>query len=135
MALKPGDTIDRYTLVAPLGSGGQASVWRVKDPLNSERDFAAKLTPMALTSDASLERLRREARQLVRLSHPSLVKSHALFEDLQRDVLGLVMSFVDGEALDSALGRGTLSPEHKWWLLRHLGSALAYVHEQQLIHR
>ncbi|MEZ4228776.1 MAG: serine/threonine-protein kinase [Polyangiaceae bacterium] len=135
MALKPGDTLDRYTLVSPLGSGGQASVWRVKDPLNPERDFAAKLTPMALTSDASIERLRREARQLVRLEHPSLVKSHALFEDLQRDVLGLVMSFVDGEALDTALERGALGSDHKWWLLRHLASALAYIHEKQLVHR
>ncbi|MGE3673943.1 MAG: serine/threonine-protein kinase, partial [Polyangiaceae bacterium] len=135
MALKPGDTLDRYTLVSPLGSGGQASVWRVKDPLNPASDFAAKLTPMALTSDASIERLRREARQLVRLEHPSLVKSHALFEDLQRDVLGLVMSFVDGEALDTALERGALGSDHKWWLLRHLASALAYIHEQQLVHR
>ena len=29
MPLKPGDRIDRYTLVAPLGAGAQGAVWKV----------------------------------------------------------------------------------------------------------
>lgn len=135
MPLQAGDKLDRYTLIAPLGSGGQASVWRVTDPLQPNQAFAAKLVLLALTPESSVERVRREARQLVRLAHPSLVPCHALFEDLQHEVLGVVMSFVDGESLDAALDRQALTAEHKWWLLRHLAAALGFVHQRQIVHR
>ncbi len=126
---------NRYTLVKHLGEGGQGMVWRVRDELNPERALAAKLVPRFGRSRAQLERARDEARQLSRLDDPSIVQVYGMFEDLQHDVLGLVMSYIVGESLDTAIYEGTLTSRHSWWVLRHLTAALAAVHARGLIHR
>ncbi len=131
----PGATVDRYRLVAPAGEGGQGSVWRAEDPLHPEAPVALKLVPLNAAPPASIERFRREARALSRLSHPSLPRCHALFEDLRHDVVGIALDFIDGSPLSVLVASPALTPELRLWILRHLAAALAFVHEAGLVHR
>jgi serine/threonine protein kinase len=133
--LTPGVTVDRFSLVAPLGEGGQGSVWRAEDPLRPGVPVALKLISLHLVSAADIDRFRREARVLARFSHPSLPRCHAFFEDLHRDVLGFALDLVEGSSLAALLGSDTLTPAHRGELLRHLGAALRYIHEAGLVHR
>jgi serine/threonine-protein kinase len=135
MNLGPGATVDRYRLVAPAGEGGQGSVWRAEDPLRNNAAVALKLVPLGAAGAASLERFRREARTLARLAHPSLPRCHALFEDLAHDVIGIALDFVDGSPLSVLLASESLTADHRRAILRHLASALAYIHEHGLVHR
>jgi len=131
----PGDRVDRYVLVQELGEGGQGSVWRAEDPLSPEKPRAIKLVPLVLARPNDVERVRREARALARLEHPSLVRCHALFEDLKHSALGVVMDFVDGMSLRAAADEPWITDHHRTMALKHIARALAYVHQNGVVHR
>jgi serine/threonine protein kinase len=133
--LGPGVTVDRYRLVAPAGAGGQGTVWRAEDPLHPGTPIALKLVPLDAAPGTAIERFRREARSLSRLTHPSLPRCHALFEDLRHDVVGIALDFIEGSPLGVLLASESLTREHRVWILRHLAAALAYIHEAGLVHR
>jgi formylglycine-generating enzyme required for sulfatase activity len=134
-SLRPGDTVDRYQLIAPIGEGGQGSVWRAEDPLHRGATVALKLISPLLVPGAAIDRLRREARALAKLSHPSLPRCHAFFEDLQKDVLGFALDFIPGSSLAELMTSKDLTPDHRFWILLHLADALRYIHEAGLVHR
>lgn len=135
LSLRPGDTVDRYQLIAPIGEGGQGSVWRAEDPLHRGATVALKLISPLLVPGAAIDRLRREARALAKLSHPSLPCCHAFFEDLQKDVLGFTLDYIPGSSLAELMGSSDLTPAHRFWILLHLADALRYIHEAGLVHR
>lgn len=135
MTLEAGSTVDRYTLVAPLGEGGQGQVWQAMDPLNPGKNFALKLLWLDAASPADIERARREAHHLARLAHPALPSCHALFEDLRRNLLGLVLDLVDGTPLEQVVGDPRLDPERIRALVARIASGLAYLHAEGLVHR
>ncbi|MEQ9324268.1 MAG: serine/threonine-protein kinase [Polyangiaceae bacterium] len=135
MPLAPGVKVDRYTLVEHLGGGGQADVWRADDPLHPDEPRAIKLVSTRLAKSAALERVRREARLLSGLHHPSLCRIHGLFEDLDQEVLGLVMDHVPGTSLAVALADERLDQPARIHVLLHLARALAHVHAAGAVHR
>lgn len=108
-------------------------MWRARDLLAPGGIVALKLVHLVGRSPTQVERVRQEARQLQQLHHPSIVQAHRQFEE--PELLGVVMSYIDGQSLDAAIRKGGLSPEHRWWVLRHLTAALAYVHERGVVHR
>ena len=62
---------ERYRLEEKIGSGGMSTVYRAFDP-TLERWVAIKLMHRDISDDPSqLERFRREARAVARLSHPT----------------------------------------------------------------
>ena len=135
MELTPGTRVDRYVLIEPLGEGGQGAVWKARDPLDAERPCAIKLVPASAARPADLERARREARALARLEHPSLVRCHALFEDLKLGVLGIAMELVDGTSLRALANDPRLDAERRHDVLLHVARALAYLHDSGVVHR
>lgn len=100
MELRAGDRIDRYTLLRPLGKGGQGSVWQVVDPLDEGSLRALKIVQLADAGQAAFVRARREAKILAHLTHPSLCACYGLFEDLDRGLVGVVLDLVQGRSLE-----------------------------------
>ncbi len=135
MELAAGDRVDRYVLRVRLGEGGQGEVWRADDPIDAEHPKAVKLVGVASATPNQLERLRREARRLVQLKHPSLIACHGLFEDLHRDLLGVVMEYADGQSLDDAMADARMTEDKRMLVLAHVAGALAYVHQRNVVHR
>ncbi|HEY3235892.1 MAG TPA: serine/threonine-protein kinase, partial [Polyangiaceae bacterium] len=135
MDLYPGARLDRYVLLELLGEGGQGAVWKAKDPLGDGQLRALKLVGLSLSRPNDVERVRREARALSRLQHPSLTTCHALFEDLQRGALGVVMDYVEAVSLKKAQDDPRLDLALKLKVLSHIAHSLAYVHEQGVTHR
>jgi serine/threonine-protein kinase len=136
MDLQAGQRLDdRYVLVARLGKGGQGEVWRVEDSLKPGTVRAVKLMNVTQVGTTQIERVRREAKQLVQLDHPSLVSCHGLFEDVRQEVMGLVMDYVEGESLDALVDDPRLTETHRLAALGHVAGVLAYVHQRAVVHR
>ncbi|WP_437302710.1 protein kinase domain-containing protein [Sorangium sp. So ce388] len=135
MLLRPGDRIDHYTLVKPLGEGGQGSVWKVIDPREGGVVRALKLVRLEDAGRQRFDRARREAKILASARHPALVVCHAFFEDLHAGLAGLVMDFVRGRSLADAAAEELLDGERALVALEQVASALAYVHGAGLVHR
>ncbi len=129
------DLDDEYEIVAELGRGGSAVVYRARDRVLG-RDVAIKVVrgrPGGL-DDELIARLGREARMVAQLQHPQIVSVHAVKR--LSDGLALVMQWVPGRTLkQTIIEEGPLAPAHAETLLRDIASALAYAHAHGVIHR
>lgn len=133
--LRAGQRIDHYTLLEPLGEGGQGSVWKVLDPRDGGVMRALKIVSLAETGTTAFERAQREARILAAADHPALVACHGLFEDPRAGLVGLLMDLVPGETLADVVSHGWLDRAHHGALIAQLADALAYIHGRGLAHR
>jgi eukaryotic-like serine/threonine-protein kinase len=121
----------RYRVLTHLGSGGMASVLLCQDE-RLGRLVAVKRLHADSPADVE-KRFLREARVGASLNHPNLVSVYDTAID--RDGVLIVMEYVEGEALSWTLKRGPLRPERVARIVRDLGAALEYAHEQRVVHR
>ncbi|MHB8627222.1 MAG: protein kinase domain-containing protein [Aggregatilineales bacterium] len=131
-----GQTIGPYRIVALLGKGGMAEVYRARQTLGGGvgRDVALKLIDVRLAMTPEfVARFRREAETLVALSHPHILKAFDFGE--YAESVYLVMELMPGGSLAELVRRGALPFEAITRLLDQIGSALDYAHEQGVIHR
>jgi serine/threonine-protein kinase len=135
MEFRAGDRVNHYTLLEPLGEGGQGSVWRVVDPRDGGIERALKLVSLAATGAAGFSRAVREARILASAKHPALVTCHSFFEEPRDGVVGLLMDLVPGRSLADALATRGLDHGQALAVLAQVADALAYVHGENLVHR
>jgi eukaryotic-like serine/threonine-protein kinase len=125
---------DRYRLEERIGSGGMSTVYRAYDD-TLERWVAIKVLHQSMEDDSvQLERFRREARMIARLSHPHVVTVIDAGEDDGHPFI--VFEFVDGETLKQLIRRvGPMPiPEAVAYAIE-IGRALEAAHGQRLAHR
>src|SRR4051794_32863977 len=130
-----GDVIaDRYDLLEICGTGGMSTVYKAHDQL-LERNVALKvLHPHYGDDEEYVERFRREARAVVRLSHPNIVTVIDRGEaDGQQFI---VFEFIDGENLKELVERsGPLPVRRAVELALAVADGLAFAHQHGLVHR
>src|SRR5947209_15819703 len=138
-----GTTFGNYKILAPLGQGGMAHVYRARQE-NLDREVAVKVLPPWYAADRNfVVRFNLEARLVARLSHPNIVTIHDFNES--NGHLYIVMQLVDGGTLKHKLdaardpsgsgGGGALDVGEVDRIFQQLASALTYAHEQGIIHR
>jgi eukaryotic-like serine/threonine-protein kinase len=133
--LQPGDLIaDRYELEELVGTGGMSSVFRAHDR-QLERRVAIKILHEHYAEDPEyLERFRREARAVAKLSHPHIVTVIDRGNDGGRQFI--VFEHVDGENLkELVLRAGRLSVGRALELALAVADGLAFAHDHGLVHR
>ena len=128
-ALGPG-----YVVEKTLGEGGFAVVFLVRE-LALKRSLAVKvLSPDMITSNAVLDRFRREAETVAQLAHPNIVPLH--FIGQQGDLLYLAMACIDGGSIADRLKReGRLPVDDAVRVATEVASALAHAHKRGVVHR
>src|ERR1700684_841288 len=99
-----GTTLNgRYRLQARIGSGGMTTLSRALAE-TLQRQVAIKLMNREVATDSDqLERFRREARAVARLSHPDIVHVIDAGEDAIRPYI--VFEYIDGETLKERIHR------------------------------
>ncbi len=138
-----GTTLGNYSILAPLGQGGMAHVYRACQE-NLDREVAVKVLPPWYASDNNfVKRFNQEARLVARLSHPNIVTIHDFNES--NGHLYIVMQLVDGGTLKHKLdaargmvgtnGPGALDVGEVYRIFQQLASALTYAHEHGIVHR
>jgi serine/threonine-protein kinase len=124
----------RFRLEEQIGSGGMSTVYRAFDP-TLERWVAIKLMHRDISHDPDqLERFRREARAVARLSHPHLVTVIDAGED--EGTPFIVFEYVEGETLKERIRRlGRLPVGEAVAYAIEIGRALSAAHAEKLVHR
>ena len=102
----------RYRLIAPLGEGGMATIWRAVDE-QLDREVAVKLLRPQFSADAGFAaRFKQEARSAGGLSHPNIVSVYDYGTDGADGEQYIVMELIEGQDLSTILhDRGALSVE------------------------
>src|SRR3954470_17471490 len=124
----------RYRLERCLAVGGMAEVWVATD-IVLDRQVAVKMLKPSLASDPRLvERFRREAVAVARLSHPSIV---AVFDTVaDGEVEAVVMELVPGETLRQRLDTvGRLPIGLTIQIGIAVADALTAAHRSRIVHR
>ncbi len=122
----------RYQPIAELGRGGMGRVLKAHDTALN-RIVAIKLVK-ADSDPEIVERLKREALAIAKLSHPNIV---TIFDVIEMDGdVGIVMEYVAGVTLEQRMRQE--SPTERVNLLPRLSpcaDALDYAHRRGVIHR
>jgi serine/threonine-protein kinase len=124
---------DRYELGRLIGRGGMAEVYAARDRL-LDREVAVKVLRERFREDASFTaRFPDEARNVARLAHPNLV---VVFDTgVDADQPFIVMERIRGRTLQEALDAGGLTEDRGLQVAADVCGALAYAHQNLLVHR
>jgi serine/threonine-protein kinase len=135
MPYAPGDLVDHFEIVAPIGEGAYAQIYKVLDR-NTGRFAVLKAPRSRLLADPAIfARFQREAKIARILDHPGLVRS--LDGGEHRSEPYLVLEYVDGENFRSYLHAVErpipVATVLQWG--RELASVISYLGEHGIVHR
>ncbi len=125
-----GQTVGKYRIVSPLGSGGFGSVYLAEDTW-IDKKVAIKVPHR---QNLDFGELLREPRLLASLSHPNIVT--VLTAEKQNEIFFIVMEYVPGETLEAIIDReGALELTRALDYSVQICNAVDHAHRQGVIHR
>lgn len=124
----------RYELLARVGGGGMALVYKARDNLLN-RYVAVKVLRQQFVHDEDfIKRFNREAQAAASLSHPNIVSIYDVGQD--EDTHYIVMEYVDGSNLNEIIReRAPLQVDEAVKIASQICDALDHAHYNQIIHR
>jgi len=125
-----GQTVGKYRILSPLGSGGFGSVYLAEDTW-IDKKVAIKVPHR---QNLDFGELLREPRLLASLSHPNIVT--VLTAEKQDEVFFIVMEYVPGDTLEAVIEReGTLDLARALDYTCQICNAMDHAHKHGIIHR
>jgi serine/threonine-protein kinase len=125
-----GQTLGKYRIVEPLGSGGFGTVYLAEDTWIDKR--VAIKVPHRQGLDFG--ELLREPRLLASLNHPNIVT--VITAEKQDNVFFIVMEYVQGDTLETIIvQRGALELAQALLYTCQITNAVEHAHKQGVIHR
>ena len=126
--------IDRYAIKRRLGRGGAGTVYLAEDP-ELKRDVAIKILHKSIMKDKQhVERFKREARVMARISSPYVAAVYQVGE--HKSVPFIVMEYLGGENLEVVLQRNKkISVLAALGYLRDVCLGLESAFASEVIHR
>jgi serine/threonine protein kinase len=132
-ALKAGEKVGNFEIVAMIGRGGMGEVYRARD-VRLKRDVAIKTLPSDFAFDRDrIARFEREARAASALNHPNIVSIYEI--GAESGVSFIVSELVDGETLVRIIERGPLPLRKLIEVSTQICDGLATAHTAGVIHR
>ena len=128
-----GKQLGAYHVVAPLGEGGMAAVFKAYQA-GMDRYVALKILPRYFASDPQfVGRFEQEAKVLAQLQHPHILP---VFDFGEADgYTYIVMPFLTSGDLTDLLHDKPLPLEQIRRIISQVGDALDYAHQRGLLHR
>jgi len=132
MSLPAGFALGQYRIVARIGRGGMATVYKGHHSA-LDRNVAIKVLPDFFAEDEVYrERFLQEARSVARLKHPNILNVFDFGQE--QGITYLVLELVEGGTLAERIGR-PMDLEEVVKILRPIASALDHAHAQGVLHR
>ena len=133
MASLEGQMLGQYQVIAQMGTGGMATVYKAYQE-RLDRFVAIKMLHEAFQEDKNfLARFQREAKIVARLEHPHIVPVYDYDQFNGRPYL--VMKFVEGKTLKAELDEMPPTLDEILRILPPIADALDYAHRQGVLHR
>jgi len=132
----PGNTFaGKYRLIKKVGIRAYAEIWQALDESVQDKIVALKIySPERGMDDFSLKLFYKEFAELLRLSHPNLLR--VAHFDLWQSFPFLLMPYCSGGSLyQKNIEDGPYSEYEIAKVLSEIGGALAYLHDQGVLHR
>ncbi len=125
-----GQSLGKYKIISPLGSGGFGSVYLAEDTWIHKR--VAIKVPHRQNLDFG--ELLKEPRLLASLNHPNIVA--IITAEKQENLFFIVMEYVPGETLENMIGTtGPLELGRALDVACQICNAVDHAHRQGVIHR
>lgn len=140
--LEAGQTLNgRFVLAQRLGEGGMGTVFKALDLRKREAQDRNPFVALKVLNEdfrrhpEALRSLQRETKKAQALAHPNVITVH----DFDRDgaILYMTMEYLPGRSLDRivrAPGFKGLPRQEAFRIVRDIGAALIYAHENGIIH-
>jgi len=125
--------IGKYPIVARLGTGGQADVYRGVHPLLGMDVIIKVVRPSSGDLGSQVERLLREGKILAELEHPNIARIHDLDYEGARPFL--VMEYVPGLNLEQHAASDPPTPARAAERVAKIARAVAVAHRKGITHR
>ncbi|MDQ7026339.1 MAG: serine/threonine-protein kinase [Anaerolineae bacterium] len=128
-----GRTLGQYEIVAELGQGGMAKVYKGYQE-SIDRHVAVKVLPPHPALDEQFkERFQLEARTIGSLQNPNILPLYDF--GTEGDIVYLVMAYIEGGTLEDLIDSGPMDIGEVERILRNIASGLDYAHRKGVIHR
>ena len=125
-----GQSLGKYKILSPLGSGGFGAVYLAKDTW-IDKDVAIKVPHK---QNLNFSELLREPRLLAALDHPNIVS--VTTAEKEADIFFIVMEYVEGDTLENIIAHdGALDITRVIDYTMQIASAVDHAHRQGVIHR
>jgi serine/threonine protein kinase len=128
---EPGREYGKYTLLAPLGSGGMGEVFSARDRELGRMVAVKFVGARARLLPAARERLIHEAQAASALNHPSLVTVHEVLRF--ESGVAIVTELVKGQSLRAFTGAPLPVQQVSIWGAQ-IARALAAAHAESIVH-
>lgn len=130
----PSEILQRYDILAHVGSGGMGDVYKARDRETGEI-VALKLLKPHFTSDAlMMARFKNELRLARKITHKNVCRIHEFYRG--ETAAYISMEFVEGESLRAVLSRvGCLDIDRGLDVATQLCAGLREAHAQEVVHR
>jgi len=128
---RPIPHIKGYDVRRPLGQGGMGEVYEAVDRLGMT--YALKMIRFDCFRTGTLERFRQEARAMVPLRHPNVVRIYSF--DETDDGPYFTMEYLPDRTLEDRKGSFVGKPREAVLLMIQIVDAVAYLHARGLVHR
>jgi len=125
---------DRYKIIAKIGSGGMAEVYKAMDTV-LDRPVAVKVLHRHFAEDEDfVTRFRREAQAAAGLNHPNIVSIYDWGS--QNGTYFIVMELLEGKSLKQYMtAKGIIPPAEAMEIIKKVLSAINFAHKHDIIHR
>lgn len=128
-----GTTLGAYELVAEVGKGAMATVYRAYQA-SMDRYVAIKVIHKAVSNDQqSMRRFQREAKLVARLEHPHILPVYDF--DGTHSTPYIVMRLLESGSMRDVMRQRQLSLVETNMYIQQIASAVGYAHRQGIVHR
>ena len=124
-----GQTLGKYQIVAPLGSGGFGAVYLARDTW-IDKHVALKVPHR---QNLNFSELLHEPRLLATLDHPNIISITTA--EKQEDIFFIVMEYVEGQTLETVIAGGALDMPQALDFSSQACSAIRHAHDHGVVHR
>jgi serine/threonine-protein kinase len=126
---------NKYTIMERIGQGGWGGVYKAYQH-STQREVALKVLRRDVAEEVQARRrFHLEAQAISRLKHPNTVTIFD-FGETEDGLLYIAMEYIQGETLDSLLGRvSSLPPLRAVRIARQVALSLSEAHTKGIIHR